>query len=102
MPTHRGFDESRTNKCALALGKHKLGVHAQREQPRGREHLNPLAASDGARRRPCMDGHERGRMPCFRRAGGAEDGDAEARAGQDGSSERQEAGVERDFAAVMA
>jgi ribose 1,5-bisphosphokinase PhnN len=42
MPTHRRFNQRRTNKCALALVEHRLGVHAQREQPRGREHLNQL------------------------------------------------------------
>jgi hypothetical protein len=41
-------------------------------------------------------------MPCFRRAGGAEDEDGEARAGEDGSGEGQEADVDRDLPAVLA
>jgi hypothetical protein len=41
--THRRVDRRRADARALALGERELGVHAQREQRRGRERLDELA-----------------------------------------------------------
>jgi hypothetical protein len=46
--THRRADKRRADARALALGERELGVHDQREQRRGRERLDELAARNGA------------------------------------------------------